>query len=162
MRCYPAAGGKVLWGMSKDRRFLVCRLPSGRFLWYYRPSVRMGKTPWGQEKEEFVYWGEHPKTREWCQLKTYGGGITENATQAVARDLMFHGWANAEAAGFPVVFKVHDELVAEVADPDQGGWATESHKEILDRFIAAMCRTPDWARGCPVQAEGWVGRRYRK
>lgn len=154
-QCYAACGGKVLWGMSVDRRFLVCRLPSGRYLWYWKPSTQMAKTPWGADKLTLFYWGKHPKTGEWCQLKTYGGALTENVTQAVARDIMANGMLKAEAAGFEMILTVHDELLAEATQGPQGA-------KKLDEFMALMCGLPTWAKGFPVVAEGWVGARYRK
>lgn len=157
---FTSCTGKALWAMSNDRRFLVCRLPSGRYLWYWKPSVKMAKTPWGAEKPTLFYWGSHPKTGEWCELKTYGGALFENITQAVARDIMVNGMLNAEAAGYEMVLTVHDELLAEVADDDEtGGW---SAKESLEDFMKLMCQLPTWAAGFPVAAEGWVAQRYRK
>ena len=150
---YPACGGKVVWGMSKDRRFLMCRLPSGRCLRYWKPSVRVVETPWGAEKEEVCYWGEHPKTHQWVMLKTYGGSLVENITQAIARDIMVFGMLNAEAHGFLMTLSVHDELLAEVL---------RAAGKTLGEFICIMCILPPWAAGCPVTAEGWVGQRYRK
>lgn len=157
---YQACGGKVTFSMTKDRRFLVCRVPSGRNLWYWKPSVRQGKTPWGEVKDELCFQGEDPKTHQWVALKTYGGAIVENITQAIARDIMAGGMLRCEAAGFPILLTVHDELLAEInKDPvipnAQGVLA-------LDAFIKLMCDTEQWARGCPVAAEGWVGHRYRK
>lgn len=156
---HRVAGGRVAWGMTPDRRFLVARLPSGRSLWYFRPSTRVVPTPWG-EKEELCYWGEHPKTSQWCQLKTYGGALAENVTQATARDIMAAGMLNVEAGGFPVVLTCHDELLAEIllALVEALGGA----QAVVKRFIALMCDLPKWAAGCPISAEGWVGERYRK
>jgi DNA polymerase len=153
------AGGKVLWCMSRDRRFLVAKLPSGRFLWYWKPRVEMTKTPWGAMKEAVRYWGKHPDTKQWVLLKTYGGLFTENVTQAVARDLMMHGALNVEAMHYEMVLRVHDELLAECAAQmveDRGA------DVVLKEFLKLMCETPAWAAGCPVQAEGWIGGRYRK
>ena len=148
-----AAGGRVLWGMSVDRRFLKCRLPSGRFLWYWRPVVKKVETPWGEMKEAMCYQGEDPQRHQWGLLKTYGGSLTENVVQATARDLLAHGMLAVEEAGFPVVLTVHDEILSEI--PDGPG-------DQLTDFIARMCAVPAWAKGCPVAAEGWVGSRYRK
>lgn len=153
---YQACGGKVTFSMTRDRRFLVCRLPSGRHLWYWKPSVRQGKTPWGEVKDELCFQGEDPKTHQWVALKTYGGALVENITQAIARDLMAGGMLRCEAAGFPILLTVHDELLAEIPKPQ----ALE--KELLDAFIRTMCDIEQWARGCPIAAEGWVGHRYRK
>lgn len=161
---YVSCTGKVIWTMSNDRRFLVAKLPSGRYLWYYKPSVKMAETPWGKEKITLFYWGTDPDTKTWAELKTYGGALFENIVQASARDLMAHGMMNVEAAGYEMILTVHDELLAEVsedmtvtdmqraADADQG----------LDHFMQLMCDIPTWAAGCPVVAEGWVANRYRK
>lgn len=160
---YPACGGKVLFGMSRDRRFLVAKLPSGRYLWYYKPEIRVVDTPWGEKKEEVCYWGEHPKTKKWCLLKMYGGSFVENITQAIARDIMAHGMQLAEAGGFPIVLTVHDELLAEVEDRDwedeTGAWGWD---DTLASFMSKMCTLPYWAPGLPLKAEGWVGKRYHK
>lgn len=151
-----AMGGRVLFGMDKTRRFLVCKLPSGRYLFYFKPSIKVIDGPRG-EKEELHYWGAGlGGTLE--EFKTYGGSLVENITQAVARDLMANGMLKAEAFDFPIVLTVHDELVAEIRQE-----ATEHDQDIaLELFIKLMCDVPAWADGCPVVAEGWIGRRYRK
>ena len=173
-QAYASCSGKVLWGMSKDRRFLVAKLPSGRYLWYWKPVIRMEWTtfckeencahfktknimdcPRRQQREQMCYWGKHPKTKQWVLLKTYGGLLVENVTQAVARDLMMHGALNCEAAGYDQVLRVHDELLAEINTPEDSGYR-------LAEFLKTMCDVPAWAAGCPVAAEGWIGPRYRK
>lgn len=84
-----------------------------------------------------------------------GGGepfIVHNCTQAVARDLMAEAMLRLEAAGYPLVLSVHDEVIAEVPE----GFGS------TDEFIRIMTETPGWAAGCPVRAEGVRSRRYRK
>jgi DNA polymerase len=141
----------LLWGADKRREFLVCKLPSGRHLRYFRPSLRSIETPYG-EKEEIHYWcaGLGGRLEE---NKTYGGSLVENIVQGTARDIMANGMLNAEAAGFPVILTVHDELVTEVVEDKKGA---------VDHLIKAMCSLPPWAAGCPIAAEGWMGKRYRK
>ncbi len=82
----------------------------------------------------------------------YGGLWVENIVQAVSRDLMVFGIQEVEAAGYPVVLSVHDEIVAEV--PNGHGSVAE--------FEQLMSRTPTWAGSCPVAVEAWEGGRYRK
>ncbi len=172
---FQACGGKVLFGLSKDRRFLVCRLPSGRHLWYWKPSVRVAwmtfcrdkecphfrsknpeHCPDRKLKEQLCYWGEDSTTHQWAMLSTYGGAVVENVTQAIARDIMAGGMLRCEAAGYPILLTVHDELIAELLKS-----ALKAGKS-LEEFIRLMCDLDPWADGCPVAAEGWVGHRYRK
>lgn len=77
--------------------------------------------------------------------------IVHNCVQAIAYDIMDHGWANAEEAGFDVVLSVHDEIGAEGPE----------HRELAE-FEAAMNDIPGWAEGCPVSSAGYVSTRYRK
>jgi len=147
--------GKVVWGMDPKREFLVCRLPSGRHLRYFKPSLKSIETPYG-EKEEIHYWAAGNTGLE--QFKTYGGSLVENITQATARDIMANGMLNAEAAGFRVVLTVHDELVTEL-DVENKIW---DDKGAVEALAKEMCSLPQWAAGCPIAAEGWTGKRYRK
>jgi DNA polymerase len=141
---------RVLWGMDKAREFLCCKLPSGRHLRYFRPSLKVIDGPRG-EKEEIHYWtsGLGGGLEE---FKTYGGSLVENIDQATARDIMASGMLKCEAAGYPIVLTVHDEIVAEVEDG----------KGSVKDFVRLMCDLPAWAEGCPIEAEGWEDRRYHK
>ncbi len=154
----PCAEGKLLWSMSNDRRFLVCRLPSGRYLWYYKPTVKLTKTRWGDMRPSLHYWGMHPKIKQWMNLSTYGGKLTENVVQAIARDLMAGGMLAVEAAGYEVLLTVHDEVLAEALEPV----GNNVDRYTLEKFEHLMCQLPPWAAGLPVRTEGWSGQRYHK
>lgn len=79
--------------------------------------------------------------------------IVHNCVQATARDIMAHANVELERAGYPIVLRVHDELVAEVP---QGFGSVEEFEQI-------MATLPDWAAGWPIRASGgWRGYRYRK
>lgn len=82
----------------------------------------------------------------------YGGILAENDTQAIARDLLVNGMWKAEAAGYPIVLTVYDEMVAEVPR----GFGD------LKEFEQLICQLPAWASGMPLTAGGWRGKRYRK
>lgn len=136
-----------------EKRFLKCYLPSGRALYYCDPRLVMRKTPWGDDKPVILFMGVHPLTKQWSVQDTYGGKLVENITQATARDLMAEAMVAADESGiYDVILSVHDELIAEV-DEEKGS---------VEEFEELMARTPPWAAGCPVKAEGWRGKRYRK
>lgn len=136
-----------------ERRFLKCYLPSGRALYYCDPRLVKRETPWGEQKDVLLFMAVNPVTKQWSVDDTYGGKLVENITQAVARDLMAEAMVAADESGvYDVILSVHDELIAEV---DDGVGSVEEFEEL-------MSRTPRWADGCPVAAEGWRGKRYRK
>ena len=128
--------------------YLRCRLPSGRALAYYKPTLAEGR--FGMRQVEFS--GTNSVTRKWERQTTYGGKLVENVTQAVARDLLAEAMLRVESAGYEIVLSVHDELIAEV--PNSFGNVAE--------FSALMCELPKWAEGLPLTAEGFACERYRK
>jgi len=128
--------------------FLWCRLPSGRVLAYCRPTIE--KNDRGEDAVHF--WGTDSYTKRWCKQSGYGGLWTENIVQAISRDLLAEAMLRLEEAGYPLVLTVHDELVAEVPH----GFGSVAAME------AIAAELPPWARGLPVTAAGWRGRRYQK
>jgi DNA polymerase len=75
-------------------------------------------------------------------------------TQAIARDLLADAMRAIEAEGLEIIFHVHDEIVVEVQQ--------FRAQYALERMAALMSVAPEWAKGLPLAAEGWHGRRYRK
>ena len=131
-----------------DQRFLTILLPSGRKLFYARPTTginRFGNTA-------LCYMGLNQVTRKWELTETYGGKLVENIVQAVARDCLAVNIERLEAAGYPIVFHVHDEIVAEVA----------AERADLSAICEIMSRPIPWAPGLPLRADGWVGNYYTK
>lgn len=143
--------GPVTWLFTKP--FLYCILPSGRRLAYPDPELRQKMTPWGEPRPSLTYKGINMYNHQWERQTTYGGKLVENITQAVARDLMAEAMMRMEKSGvYKPVLSVHDELIAEAVK------GTGNLKEF--ELIMAAC--PEWAEGCPVVADGWVGERYHK
>lgn len=134
--------------------FLEMRLPSGRPLRYPFPKVRLKKVPWSDtERRPQLTFMTALSSGAWVPQTTYGGMLVENLTQAVARDLMAQAMVRADRnPKYDVLMSVHDELIAEC--PTGVGDVRE--------FERLMCVKPDWAHGCPIDAEGWKGQRYKK
>jgi len=132
--------------------FLHIRLPSFRLLSYRLPSIELLTDMFGREKLGIQFYGMNSMTNQYGPQKTYGGKLTENIVQAIARDLLTDAMLRVEKAGYKIVLHVHDEIVVEV-DKGEGG---------LHTFEKLMAEVPSWAEGLPLAAEGWRGRRYRK
>jgi len=129
----------------KDGSWLRCLLPSGRYLCYPFPQV--------DEHGQISYMGVNQFNRKWCRIKTYGGKMAENITQASARDVFAHSMPLLEDAGYAIVLGVHDEDITETPDSD------EYSAEEVARLMATV---PSWAPGLPLAAAGFETRVYRK
>jgi DNA polymerase len=131
----------------RDGDMLRMRLPSGRYLYYRRPEVERDEE---HNREGVSYWGVDSRTRRWSKIRMFGGRWTENAVQALCRDLMILGMQRLRATGYTIITTVHDEIVVE-KPIGQGD---------VDEVVRLMCELPDWAAGFPLSAEGWKGERY--
>jgi DNA polymerase len=134
--------------------FLFCRLPSGRRIAYCEPKIESVKTSWGEPRLAMTYSCVNGKTKKWGRESTYGGALTENVVQAIARDFMAEAMLRADDDGrWQLALSVHDELVAE-----RDVFSGATNKEFCD----LMAELPDWAEGCPIAVEGFETERYRK
>lgn len=140
-------------------QFMTIRLPSGRKLYYPEPGI--GTNRFG--RESVVYMGVNQTTRKWMQLETYGGKLVENITQAVARDCLAEAVERLESAGYPVVFHVHDEVVIDAPQvPDGVMVDPQLLYTDLDAVVQIMSKNPFWAKGLPLNADGWTDAYYKK
>lgn len=131
--------------------FLWVSLPSGRRLAYREPRTGWRETEYGPRKTiEFM--AVNSKTKKWNPERTWGGTLTENIVQAVARDLMMPAMVRLEKAKYRALLMVHDEGICE----------KEKGTGSLDEFTKILCERPTWAPGLPLEAKGWKGPRYRK
>ena len=136
---------------SNGTTCLTILLPSGRKLYYINPDI--GENRWGNPS--ISYMGMDQTTKKWKRIETYGGKLVENCVQAIARDCLAQAIDNLEAAGYPVVFHVHDEVVIDIepyADEDT----------MLNNVVTIMANPIPWAVGLPLNAEGWVGKFFKK
>jgi len=126
-------------------------LPSGRKLYYVSPTIGTNKF----DKPSITYLGMDQKTKRWKTIETYGGKLVENCVQAIARDALAGAIDRLEAAGLPVVFHVHDEVIIDVAP-----FADED--TMLQTVVDIMRQPIPWAPDLPLNADGWVGQFFRK
>ena len=137
--------GKVTLYWQDDKMFM--RLPSGRNLCYQSPHFtenRFGNDAIG-------YYAPNAAGQMVVQ-ETFGGKLAENATQAIARDILAHALLTLEKNGYPVIFHVHDEAVIEMPI-GQGA---------LEEACRLMAIAPDWAKDLPLRADGYECAYYQK
>ncbi|HDS2351030.1 TPA: DNA polymerase [Enterobacter hormaechei subsp. xiangfangensis] len=130
--------------VRRDGAWLRIQLPSGRALCYPSPSI---------EKGNITYQGVNSYSRKWQRLKTYGGKLVENVTQAAARDVLAGNMPLIEDAGYSIVLTVHDEVITEAPDTD----------DFNDKALSALLSTnPEWGPDIPLNAGGFEAYHYRK
>lgn len=129
---------------------MTISLPSGRKLYYVEPAV--GENRWGGPS--ITYMGVNDKNK-WGRIETYGGKLVENVVQAIARDCLAQAIEHLEAAGLPIVFHIHDEVVIDTA-------AFDTNDAMLDKVVKIMSTPIPWAEGLPLGADGWVGAFFKK
>lgn len=129
--------------------FLTITLPNGRKLYYANPHRTTNRFC----SPAIGFWGMHQTTKKWQEIETWGGTLAENITQAVARDCLAEAIDRLEAAGYPVVFHIHDEVVI---DTSRDGDAA------LKDVIRIMSQPPAWAADLPLNADGWVNPFFKK
>lgn len=124
--------------------FLFLTLPSGRQLAYVKP--RMGENQFGGEAVTYEGVGA---TKKWERLESYGPKFTENVVQAIARDILM--FAIQTLSHCDIVAHVHDEIIIEC-----------DRRVSLDAVCEQMGRTPPWAKGLLLRADGYECDFYKK
>lgn len=135
-----AAGLKFTY----ESGFLFMRLPSGRRLAYVKP--RMGINQFGSESVTYEGVGA---TKKWERLESYGPKFCENAIQAIARDILMYAMQTLRNCS--IVAHVHDELIIEA-----------DRRMSLSAVCEQMGRTPPWAKGLLLRADGYECDFYKK
>lgn len=124
---------------------LFMTLPSGRSLAYVQPRF---------DGRELTYMGMNQTTRKWERTKTWGGKLTENLIQAIARDCLAVSMTKIQKAKYRIVMHVHDEVIVEVPTEDATGH--------LKRIEDLMGEPIEWAPGLILTADGFTSEYYRK
>ena len=129
---------------SYEAGFLFIRLPSGRRLAYAKPYI--GKNKFGGES--VTYMGINAQ-KKWDRLESYGPKFVENCVQGIARDLLMYSMQTLSQHF--IVGHIHDEMIIECPKGTK-----------LDEICQQMARTPDWAKGLLLRADGYECSFYKK
>jgi DNA polymerase bacteriophage-type len=152
-RAVRERGQVIRWGriaFKCEGAFLFLKLPSSRKLAYPFPRIEI------EDLDHEVVVFKDNAAGQWRDCRhgngAYGGLWTENIVSAISRDLLAAAMMRIEAANYPIILHVHDEVVAEVPE----GFGS------TDEFIKLMTALPGWALGLPVAAKAWTGKRFCK
>lgn len=137
--------GRIGFRFSANTLWIV--LPSGRRLAYIKPKLQPNR--FGRMALTFEGLGANNK---WVRGETYSGKLTENITQATARDLLAEAMHRMELAGLDIVGHVHDEVILEVP----------KRQYTVDDVCNIMNQNPRWAGGLPLSSAGYTGNYYYK
>jgi DNA polymerase len=125
-------------------KYAFIELPSGRRLYYADPQIESS-----DRGPNVRYFGREEGV--WTYVRTYGGKLAENITQATSRDVMAEAMLRLKAAGFKLCMTVHDEIVA-------SAWGSKTLKD----FHEIMVMPPRWCADLPIEVESFDSIRYRK
>lgn len=123
-------------------------LPNGRPISFWAPRVDDGDMG-----PRISYMNQNQTTRKWERTETYGGKLTENIVQSVARDCLAEKMMKLEHGGYPIVFHVHDEIIFDVPRIREGAFS------VIDRIMAEPI---GWAEGLPLKGGTYECDFYRK
>lgn len=138
---------------AQNRDYMTILLPSGRKLYYIDPQIGVNK--WDNPSISYMGIQQSNKQKggnKWQRIETYGGKLVENIVQAIARDCLALSIERLKAAGYNVVFHIHDEVVIEC----------EKDKASLDDVVRIMSEPIPWALDLPLGADGWIGEFFKK
>ena len=124
---------------------LFIELPSGRRLSYVKP--RMGVNKFGSES--VTYEGTNGTTKKWERLESYGPKFVENIVQGMSRDILMYAMRTLKE--YRIVAHVHDEVIVECPE-----------EVSVESICQLMSKTPPWAAGLQLKAEGYEGKFYKK
>ena len=144
--CIKARSTKVTHGIRfiYQGGMMFIELPSGRRLSYVKPCI--GENQFGGES--ITYMGLD-LSKKWARIESYGPKLVENITQAISRDILCYAMQTLRT--MDIVAHVHDELIIECDE-----------RVALSAVCAQMARTPPWADGLLLRADGFECQFYQK
>lgn len=135
--------------------FMTIQLPSGRKLFYYGPKFKDKKIGCSTMPTRVLcYQGVVQETKQWGEIDTYGGKLTENIVQAISRDLLGNSMLNLEANDYHPVCHIHDEVLCEVPE--------ENAQAYYEEMASIMGTPPEWTSDLPLRADGYTTPFYLK
>lgn len=138
--------------ISKKWGMLCIKLPSGRTICYPRAEVGVEKDDgWRGDHPIIEYEGLNQVTKKWGKIRTYGGKLTENIIQAIARDILGTVILRAKSKDLNVVFHIHDEIIVEA-----------SKDQTLENVEALFSEPIEWCPGLPLKGAGYSTPYYLK
>lgn len=138
--------------ISKKWGMLCIKLPSGRTICYPRAEVGVEKDDgWRGDHPIIEYEGLNQNTKKWGKIRTYGGKLTENIIQAIARDILGTVILRAKSKDLNVVFHIHDEIIVEA-----------SKDQTLENVEALFSEPIEWCPGLPLKGAGYSTPYYLK
>ena len=135
--------GKIAFAFWSGILWMV--LPSGRRLAYLKPRKQPNR--FGRMSLTYAGVGQNHK---WSRQETYSGRLVENATQAIARDILAEAMARMEDYGLNIVGHVHDEVIIEAP----------IGKYTVDEVCKLMAIKPEWCKDLPLSAAGYLAHSY--
>ncbi len=130
---------------------LYIELPSGRHLVYLHPHL--GQNRFGSDAILYTGLGGSKTTAgRWGTLETYGGKLSENLVQAIARDCLCAAMKRLTDAGYKICAHIHDEVILEMPEG----------KGSLDDAVRIMCQNEPWNEGLVMNADGFEAKYYQK
>lgn len=142
--------GNVVWEESHGNLYSECKFYDTNWLQKHLHLTDSVEEMEPQMIPQLQYKSVVGQGRKWRPTRTYGGKLTENIVQAIARDFLAEAMLRVKDE-YPIVATIHDEIVSEAED----------HKSLED-FERLMEVVPSWGEGCPIAVEGYKAKRYRK
>lgn len=129
----------------KSNGNVYIQLPNGRILGYVTPRIKDGQVS---------FLGLNQTTRKWEWTKTWGGKLTENVVQAIARDCLCETLKGCDEIGAKTIMHVHDEVICEVP--------TEEKETKFKQLLEVMAKPIDWAPDLILVGDGFISNYYKK